>query len=384
MSDAPSASSESGPPPRTVGQRAAAIMVGTLAALVVAEGALRVLDVAPRRITTQVLENLDDTTVRYQCYGSDPRGEFQRTPDVSSGRWRLQRLLAPPVEVPLDRLAETPWCVEYRHETFGVRGPAVAPVSLPGTLRVAGIGDSFAYGDGVPYEQTLFAQLSDELGDAVEVLNCAQSGADMALNVKTLEWVAGRFNPDRAIVVFVPNDVGMSSGLRAHESGVFDLINLRVPAGRRGDTTPWYVEASHVARLLGTFGEIRSASAATLALYQDAYDPAQNGASLAQLRAEFRSLATLSCGSAVLVIYPLMVDFEDGYPLQHAHDRVRAMAEDEGLRVLDLAPAFEGEDTESLWVHDVDHHPNGVAHGIAARALAAFLRDESPGFLSSR
>jgi hypothetical protein len=29
----------------------------------------------------------------------------------------------------------------------------------------------------------------------------------------------------------------------------------------------------------------------------------------------------------------------------------------------------------------VDHHPNGEAHGIAATAIAAWLRDEVPGFL---
>jgi len=370
-------------PKRSVGRRVAAIAVGAVMALLLAEGFLRVFDVAPLLVTTQLLENLDDPSVRYQCYSSNPNGEFQALPDVSAGRWRLRKALAPPVDMPLDRADDTPWCVEYRHRSFGVRGPAAAQVPPPGVLRIAGIGDSFAYGDGVPEDRTLFAHLARELGDGVEVLNCAQSGADMALDVKTLEWAIGHFVPQRAIVVFVPNDVHLSPALKERESDVFDLINVRAAETQDG-AGPWYVRASHVARLLGTFGDLQQTSADTLALYRDAYDPDENGDGLALLRADFRNLSALSGGSSVLVLYPLMVGFEDGYPLQDAHDRVRAMAEEEGLRVLDLARTFAGRDTESLWVHDVDHHPNGTAHAIAAKALAAFLRDDVPGFLSRR
>ena len=46
----------------------------------------------------------------------------------------------------------------------------------------------------------------------------------------------------------------------------------------------------------------------------------------------------------------------------------------------DLAPVFAGRDTASLWVHSVDHHPNGKAHGLAAGAIAEWLRT-IPGFL---
>jgi hypothetical protein len=56
------------------------------------------------------------------------------------------------------------------------------------------------------------------------------------------------------------------------------------------------------------------------------------------------------------------------------------MAEGAGLRVLDLAPTFAGRPTASLWVHPCDHHPNGGAHAIAARAIAAWLEHDAPEF----
>jgi hypothetical protein len=278
------------------------------------------------------------------------------------------------VDVPLSQADETPWCVEYRSGSTGVRGAAVSPYPSPGRVRIAGIGDSFAFGDGVPEDRTLFAQLQRELGAGFEVLNCGQSGADLELDVRTLEWVAGTYRPQRAIVVFLPNDVRLSPALLARQDQVFDLINLRAENATPGGEPPWYMRLSRVTRLLGGMGELRGVTRDTLALYRDAYDPAHNAENLAEFESHLRRLAQISPGNVALVLYPLMIGFEDGYPLQHVHDRVRKLAESTGLPVFDLAPAFAGRDTESLWVHDVDHHPNGVAHGIAARAVAEWLQ----------
>lgn len=358
-------------------------MFGVAASLLVAEGALRVLDVAAPPVTTRQLDNLDAPGTTFHCYASNPHDEFRPLPDLTHGRWRLTKRLVTPVELPLDRAAETPWCVEYRNGSTGVRGPAVAPLPAPGTLRIAGIGDSFAYGDGVPEDRTLFAQLQQELGPGFEVLNCGQSGADMELDLRTLEWVSGNYAPQRAIVVFLPNDVRLSPELQARQSGVVDLINLRAENATTSGASPWSVH-SRLTQLLAGAGSLDDVTRQTLSLYRDAYDPAKNGENLQRLEADLRRLAQLSRGGVALVLYPLLIGFEDGYPLQHVHDRVRKMAEAAGLPVLDLAPAFAGHDTASLWVHDVDHHPNGAAHQIAAQALATWLRSELPQFLEGR
>lgn len=363
----------------TARRRLAALALGLVVAFVLAEVLLRLAGVAEPYVTKRLLENLDDPSVRYHCYASNPHGEMRGLPDLARGKWRLREELHPPVNVPLDRADETPWCVEYRTGATGVRGAAPTPVPAPGVVRIAGIGDSFAYGDGVPQDRTLFAHLERALGDDIEVLNCAQSGADLELDVRTLEWVVGAYRPQRAVVVFVPNDVALSDELRARQDDAYDLINVRAA----GDA-PWPQRVSRVARLVSAASAMRSLSDDTLALYRDSYDPAVNGENLDRLQGTLRALASLSGGQSVLVLYPLMLGFEDGYPLQDVHDRVRAMAEREGLRVLDLAPAFDGRDTEALWVHPVDHHPNGAAHAIAAEALARWLRDDVPGFLPPR
>ncbi len=47
-----------------------------------------------------------------------------------------------------------------------------------------------------------------------------------------------------------------------------------------------------------------------------------------------------------------------------------------GIPVLDLLDAFEGQPYEELWVHPSDQHPNEDGHYIAAEALADFVRLE--------
>ena len=40
-----------------------------------------------------------------------------------------------------------------------------------------------------------------------------------------------------------------------------------------------------------------------------------------------------------------------------------------------LLGALYGRPEATLWVHPVDHHPNEIAHRLAAEAIAPVLRD---------
>jgi hypothetical protein len=45
---------------------------------------------------------------------------------------------------------------------------------------------------------------------------------------------------------------------------------------------------------------------------------------------------------------------------------------------VDLRETLRGRPAESLWVHPVDHHPNEIAHRLAAEALAGPVRKLAP------
>jgi hypothetical protein len=364
--------------PRPAGgprRRVGAACVGAALALVVAELAFRAFGLGAPSAPKCLLRDADDPTVQYHCYPSNPSGEFQPAPDVSAGRWTLTQLLSPTVEAPLSALSATPWCVEYRRPNRMVRGDAPAPSAAPGVVRIAGIGDSFALGEGVPVGKTLFAHLQRLMGPRAEVFNCGESGADMELNVRRLDWMVANLAVRRALVVFNLNDVALTPPMREALDGAYDLVNLRAAQLDAARVRPWWSRLSRVAAFFDEAAEVRDVAKATVRSYLDAYDPALNGANLAELSAQFRRLAVRADVDVALVVYPMMYRLDD-CPLQPCHDQVVRLAREAGLPVLDLMPAFRGMDADTLRVHALDHHPNGRAHEIAARAVAEWIASE--------
>jgi hypothetical protein len=76
-------------------------------------------------------------------------------------------------------------------------------------------------------------------------------------------------------------------------------------------------------------------------------------------------------GARLLVApWPLFVGLDRGYPFAPAHETIRRFCLGAGIPHHDLLPAFRDRPTAELWVHPVDHHPNELAHRLAAESLA--------------
>ncbi|MCE9634927.1 MAG: hypothetical protein K8T90_04410 [Planctomycetes bacterium] len=360
---------------RSGGQRVAAATAGVVLALVLLEVAFRVAGLGALPATKCHLQRDGDLDADYHCYPSNPSGEFVPVPDVSQGVWHLQRLASPVETLDVARISETPWCVEYRRAGAGVRGPALSQFRPRDTVRIAGMGDSFALGEGVPYEKSLFVHLARLLGPGVEVPNGAESGLDTRVEIRKLEWMARTYDCSRGLIVFTLNDVQVTPEQRRSLDGAYDLINLRT-SQLGGGARPWWRRVSRVAEFLAGAAEVREITRTTIQCYLDTFDPAKNPDGLTELGAQFRMLARWRECRVGIVVYPMMIGSGAGYPLQACHDQVVRLARQEGLPVLDLAPTFDGEDRTALRVHEVDHHPNGRAHEIAARAIADWIRHE--------
>ena len=78
-------------------------------------------------------------------------------------------------------------------------------------------------------------------------------------------------------------------------------------------------------------------------------------------------------GRFLVASWPLLVDL-DAYPFTAADETIARFCEGAGIPRLDLRAALQGQTAESLWVHPVDHHPNEIAHRLAAGALAPRVR----------
>lgn len=77
----------------------------------------------------------------------------------------------------------------------------------------------------------------------------------------------------------------------------------------------------------------------------------------------------------IMAIFPDLVDL-DNYRNKKIHQKIKWIGNVWGLYPLDLLPAFEGMDAESLWANPLDTHPGPRAHEIAARAIFKYLVNE--------
>jgi hypothetical protein len=358
------------------------VLLGVLAAIGILEVALRVTGWQPPATLSKqsLIDRAAAHRTWYDCYPSNPNGEFERSPDVSAGSWLLVDNLLPPDELPLAELARTPWCVRYRLSSQGLRDFEYTPAPRAGIARIGVVGDSFVFGEGVPETKNLCAALRDRTGASTEIVNLGWPGDDTRRELERLEQATSSLHIERALIVFIANDIEMSPELQHEQEYIHDLIQVRDRYLERRQERFALFGWSRLFRLASRAWEMREIKARTIQWYRELYDPARNAAGLQRFAGYLARLAKLPSCRVALVMFPLLEGLEQGYPLQDVHRRVQAMAEGAGLRVLDLAPTFAGRPTASLWVHPCDHHPNGGAHAIAARAIAAWLEHDAPEF----
>lgn len=92
----------------------------------------------------------------------------------------------------------------------GLRETRNVRVHHPGVFRIAAVGDSFTWGWGVDnaasYPAQLEALLKQRLGRAIEVINVARPGDDLAGYISLLHHHALPLRPDAVIVGFLPGN----------------------------------------------------------------------------------------------------------------------------------------------------------------------------------
>ncbi len=366
---------------RGVAFRAIAALLGLVVGLLVAEATVRMLGLgAAPLLGKRFLAHPEQFREHfYFCYPTNTSGDFLPVPDVTKDQWRLMDYSRR--DYPLSAIDETPWCVEFRISPQQMRDRVYEPKPSAGIQRIAMIGDSFVLGEGVQVQQTLPRQTLELLGPGFEVLNTGRSGFSFEEEVPTLQYFARDFACPRAIVVFVTNDLRPSDELARRQSSINDLVNVHDLHLAEFRQQAWYAGRSRLLELAFSQWQMRRIVDDTIRWYLDCNDPAQNGANLNRLAAQIRAMNAVPGCRVALVMYPLLESLEGNYPLQPIHDRIGEMARAASLPVLDLAPVFRGQQTEKLWAHPTDHHPNSRAHAQAARAIVDWLRREVPGFL---
>lgn len=280
--------------------------------------------------------------------------------------------------------------IDHQTNSLGFRGPefqlSAAPggtVAHPQTVRLAFLGDSFTFGEGVRFADTypertaaLLNEQAPALGKRFESYNFSVSGYNTTEELFMLERFALDCSPDAVVLGYVLNDA---------EPPLFEFAPDKKNEFRR---RPRAIEESaaqpmppenllfrlRTARAVWSYFASRDLTRQTTAYYHSIYEDSSPG--WQESRRSLRRIAEICRQKKIpccVVLFPILYELDSRYPFRDIHAKIAEALDGTGSLLVDLLPQFEGHRAEDLWVHPADHHPNEKAHALAAEALRRTL-----------
>jgi lysophospholipase L1-like esterase len=261
----------------------------------------------------------------------------------------------------------------YRHapgsliqlNEHGFRGRSFTVAKPPGTYRIAAIGDSFTFGNGLSAGQRYTDLIDGWLPGEFEVLNFGVPGNNTPQHLDVLRSRVLPAHPDFVLLQWFVNDIegddiagrprpwplvpipGLHRWLNAN-SALYTVANMR------------WAEAQIMLGWLPSYPEYLKGLAADV-----------NGAAArreARLLHEIVGAARRHGAGIAIVLFPDPgQDLGDSYPFGFLHERVLAVCRQEAIPCIDLRTDFAAvKDRRALWVSPFDHHPSAKGNEIAA------------------
>lgn len=230
-------------------------------------------------------------------------------------------------------------------------------------VRIALLGDSFAFGYGLNLEDGFAAVLERRLNGAAEtgvrydVLNFAAPSYAAQDQPAILREKAMKWDPDLVILTYVLNDP--------------ETDPVQWPQRYWAPIAPWRRSALlRAAFLLKNRIEIARFGGGDYTAYLHAPDRPK----WQSVRRAFAEIADVCGENGIPVLFvmfaePSVLRWED-YPFHKLHDQVRGEAEKNGFDWLDTLPLWsKAAPPERIRLSPEDAHPNALGHEIAADAV---------------
>ena len=243
--------------------------------------------------------------------------------------------------------------------SLGFREREIGPKD-PARYRIAIIGDSYTWGQGLEDRERFSNLLGEFLGPGYEVLNFGRLGNTMP----------GHLDALRPVLKMSPNFVLLQMYIN----------NFETPTMRRPSTYPllpadpdrrmqqsWMVYrllSDRWAQLQEAVG-ISDSYVSYMARHlrdPDSPDARESFGKLRQFFDEARA-AGVPAGAVLFPAADAMGPFGTDYPFGYLHDRVKAVCADERVHCLDLLALFSAlPDPQSTWIGPSDAHPNALTN----------------------
>jgi lysophospholipase L1-like esterase len=348
----------------------AALVLGSVSlVLALLETAFRLTGFVPER--ERAVRRMVDArwTTLLDCFPSNPRGTFDIDLRLPENDARYRRL-APGR---FDAIARYhPWAVASHYNALRFRDAPLGPKPR-GVRRVVILGDSFAEGQGVQEEDTLARVLARLLAQRApgryEVRNCGRRGAGFPQIYEAFEDVLP-YEPDLVVYTLTLNDAVQPPGFRARQTYLNDWILDRTNVPDDPDA-PLSLLRPRVFGFVSDRLEAVLTGRETTRWYLDMWSDANREGWLRtqEYLREMKSRLDRKGARLLVAPWPLFFSLERGYPFTPAHREIYAFCARARIAHHDLLRVFQGRRTSDFWVHPVDHHPNELAHRLAAESL---------------
>ncbi len=241
----------------------------------------------------------------------------------------------------------------------------------PGIYRIAVIGDSFAYGQGILETQRFSNLIEDDLnagGVGYEVLNFGIPGAETVDHIKILEESVVPANVDFVLLQWFINDV------ENDDHGNRPKYRRLIPS----DTLSSFLHDHSALYYLANFQwqqmQVTASGSESYEEYmQNRFgDPSSDASRAADeaLNAFFEICRGEDLPVGVVLFPQLLENLDSDYPFAFLHDRVITICEQRQIECLDLRPFYAThKPARGLWANRLDSHPGPQANRIAAEQI---------------
>ena len=260
-----------------------------------------------------------------------------------------------------------------RTNAHGFRGPNRPARAPDDVVRIVVAGDSFTFGSGVDEEDVYASRLAARLdaarpGEAHEVVNAGMAGAHIDGVMDRLEVAIEAYQPDLYVYGFTMNDIE-GPPYRVLEEGERDRGWLRL-----AEQQPLLL-FKYLAWQYVTMGGqlLPSEQAYPRELRLNYFENPAAWERFTQGLDRFAALAAQQGVCAHVFIHTHLTHLSGEHPFEAVYERVAEAARARGLSVTRSLDVFTGREPRSLWVGDLDSHPNGDGHSLLAESLATGL-----------
>ena len=253
-----------------------------------------------------------------------------------------------------------------RLNASGFRERAFTNAKARGAYRIAVVGDSFTFGNGIRQQDRYSDLLQSRLPDHFEVLNFGTPGANTPEHRTLLSHLLPAINPDFVLLQWYVNDVedDDSTGRPSFRP----LMPVRSVHNWLNDASALYTVANM------QWAETQVALGMTTSypeyLHRRLGDPNSHDSQVDRgMLLELIALCKRAGVPLGIVLFPdaAGADFGAGYPFGYLHQRVLDVCREQDLTCVDLRKDFAlVKDHRRLWANRLDHHPSALANEIAA------------------